>query len=123
MLVHEKAHQFRDRERRMRVVELDCGVVGQRKQAAMLREMVCDEILQRRRGEEIFLPKAQFLALRAGIARIEDFRDGARARLPVLRLDMVALVEGVEVQGIGRARPPEAQVVDPLPRQPTTGMS
>ena len=63
--VDENAHQLGDGDRRMGVVELNRGVVGQGADVAELFDMAADEILQRGRGEEIFLPQPQFLAGRA----------------------------------------------------------
>ena len=105
-------HQFGDRDRRMGVVELDGGMVGQRVERAVFVEMAADEVLQRGGGEEILLPQPQFLALGRGVVGIEHARDrlGAGARRG--GADQVAVVERGQLQRRGRARRPQPQRVD-----------
>ena len=112
--VDEDAHQLRDGDRRMGVVELDRGVVAERADVAVLLDVAADEVEQRGGGEEIFLPQAQFLAGRRRVARIEHLRDRLGAHRVGERADVVAGVEGVELERIGRARRPQAQRVDVL---------
>ena len=78
---------------------------------AGLLHVAADEILQRGGGEEIFLPQPQLLTGRRRVARVEHLGDRLGAHLFGERADMVALVEGVETQRIGRARRPQAQRV------------
>ena len=78
----------------------------------MLLHVAAHQVLQRRGGEEIFLPQPQFLAGRRRIAGIEH--PGDRLGLDALgqRAGMVAAVEGIEAQRVARARRPQAQRVD-----------
>ena len=76
--------------------------------------MPLDQILQRGRDEEIFLAQPQLAARRALVVRIEELADRLRARLLGAGADIVAAVEGVELQRIGRARRPQPQRVDVL---------
>ena len=62
----------------MRVVELNGGVIAERVERAEVVEVTADQILQRCRGEEIFLPQAQLAALRRGVVGIEKTRDCLR---------------------------------------------
>ena len=98
----------------MRVVQLDRGLVREIVKAGEFLEMPPDEVLQRGRGEEILLPKAQLLAGRCGVGRIEDLGDGFGPHPIRHGPDMVALVEGVEAQGIAGPRRPEPQGIDVL---------
>ncbi len=112
VLIDQDAHQFGDRDRRMGVVELDRDVIGQRIQIGELLEMAADDVLQRRRGEEILLAQPQLLAGRRGVARIEHAgnRFGLRARRG--RADHVAGVERRKLHRRGRSRRPKPQRVD-----------
>ena len=123
VLVDEEAHEFRDREGRMGVVELDRGMVRQRQQAAMLAQMAAHQILQRRRGEEIFLPQAQLLALRGAVARIEHLRDRLGPRLGGLGLDMSPWLNVSRWSGSAALRRHRRSMLTRRPRQPTIGMS
>ena len=76
--VDEDAHQFRDADRRMGVVELDCGMFAERAHVAPLLDVAANEIEQRSGGEEIFLPEPQFLAGWSGVAGVENLRDRLR---------------------------------------------
>ncbi len=76
--------------------------------------MPLDQILQRGRDEEIFLPQPQFAARRALVIRIQEFADRFRARLLGAGAEIVAGIEDVEFQGVGRARRPQPQRIDVL---------
>ena len=112
--VDEDAHQLGDGEARMGVVELHRDLGRQAAQLAVGGEMPLDQILQRGRDEEIFLAQPQLAARRALVVRIEEFADRFRARLLGAGADIVAVVEGVELERIGRARRPQPQRVDVL---------
>ena len=77
-------------------------------------QVAIDQVLQRGGDEEIFLAQPQLAARRALVVRIEELADRFRARLLGAGADIVALVEGVELQRIGRACRPQAQRVDVL---------
>jgi hypothetical protein len=84
----------------------------------VLRLVPAQEILQRRRGEEELLPQPQLVAGGRVVARVEHARDRFEAHAVGERADVVAPVEVVEPQRIGRARGPQAQRVD-VPATPS----
>ncbi|KAF1853432.1 hypothetical protein Lal_00041062 [Lupinus albus] len=99
MVIGEEAHQLRHGDGRMGVVELDRGVVGQGAQVAAFGLVARHEVLQRGRGEEVFLAQAQFLPLGGGIARVEHAGDRLGAHPLLEGAHMVAAVEPGEVDG------------------------
>ena len=112
--VDQDPHQLGDGEARMGVVELHRDLGGQAAQLPVGGEMPLDQILQRGRDEEIFLAQPQFAARRALVVRIEEFADRFRARFLGDGAEIVAGVEDVELERIGRARRPQPQRVDVL---------
>jgi hypothetical protein len=68
--------------------------------------MPLDQILQRGGDEEVFLAQPQFAPRRALIVRIQELADRLGARLLGAGAKIVAGIEDVEFQGIGRARQP-----------------
>jgi hypothetical protein len=112
--IDEDAHQLGDGEARMGVVELHRDLARQAAELAVRGKMPLDQVLQRSRDEEIFLAQPQFAARRALVVRIEEFADRFGARLLGGGADIIALVEGVEFQRVGRARRPQSQRVDVL---------
>ena len=64
MDIDQQAHQFRHGDGRMGVVDLHRHLVGEIGDTAIFLNVAAQDVLQRGRGEEIFLPQAQFLALR-----------------------------------------------------------
>ncbi len=113
MLVHEDAHQFRDRQRRVRVVELEDVFLRQLSQILVAGfQILLDHALDRSGDEEILLLQAQLLALHVVVAGIEDVADRAREVLLLHCLLVVALVEGLQVEQLDGLRIPDAQRVD-----------
>ena len=122
--VHQQPHQFGHGDRRMRVVEMDRRLVRQRQQVAILAEMALHDVLQRGRGEEIFLPQPQFLS-----GEVRNRPDRARAiSASALLLSRSApmwspaLKASSRIGSIGIADHSRS-VLTRLPRQPTTGVS
>ena len=91
------------------------ALCGEAAQLAVGREMALHQILQRGRDEEIFLAQPQ-LAARPGSRRSDRglCRSASARACSAQRADMVAGVEDVEPQRIGRARRPQPQRVDVL---------
>ena len=112
--VDQDAHQLGDGEARMGVVELHRDLGGEVAQLPVGSEVPLDQVLQRGRDEEIFLPQPQLAPRRALVVRIEEFADRFRARLLGDGAEIIAGVEDVEPQRIGRARRPQPQRVDVL---------
>jgi hypothetical protein len=105
VLVDQQAHELGHRDGRMRVVELDCDVIGQGLERELLRAMAAQEVLQRSRREEEFLAQAQVLSCRRLVARIQDTRDGFQAHAIGQRPTWSAAIEVDERHGIrSRAR-------------------
>ena len=100
--VHQEPHQLGDGDRRMRVVQMDRRLVGQREQVAELAEMPLHDVLQRGGREEILLPQPQFLSSLVRIRRIKHARQRFRLVALAQRADVVAGVEGVEQDRIDR---------------------
>jgi hypothetical protein len=77
-----------------------------------LLDVTADEVEQRRRSEEIFLPEPQFLSRWRRVAGVENLGDRFSPHGFGKGADIVAGVEGFELQGVGRSRRPQAQRVD-----------
>ena len=110
--IDQEPHQLGDRDARMRVVELDRGLLRQRRQIAVgcSAGARCPAARPRRRNT----PAAAATRGRPAVSSlgIEDLRDRLGARLLRQRADMVALVEHVEPQRVDGARRPQPQRVD-----------
>ena len=115
VLIDEQTHDFCDRDRRVRVVQLDRRMVGKRADVALILDVAPDDVLNGSGGEEIFLPQPQLLPGRAGVGGIEHAHQRIGTHLIGERPDMVARVEGVELQRVKRGGGPEPQRVDALP--------
>ncbi len=70
-----------------------------------------DHVLQRAGHEEVLLLEAKPLAPQHLVVRVEDLGDVLRVHLLVHRAPVVALVEGLEVEGLGGLCLPQAQEV------------
>ena len=112
--VDQDPHQLGDGEARMGVVELHRDFGREAAQLPVGGEVPLDQILQRGGDEEIFLAQPQFAARRALVVRVEEFADRFRARLLGHGAEIVAGVEDVELERIGRARRPQPQRIDVL---------
>src|SRR5262249_19228273 len=73
MDVDEQAHQLGDRDRRMRVVELNGDLVRQLVEVRMVRREAAENVLERRADEEILLLEPKLAAHLRRIVRVEDF--------------------------------------------------
>ena len=113
--IDQQAHHFGNGDRGVRVVELDGGMVRQRREVAMLREVPAHEVLQRRRREKELLPEAQFESGRRLVARIEHARDSLEPHTVGQRPDVIATIEIGEPQRIVGARRPQPECVDVAP--------
>ncbi len=114
-MIEEQAHELGDRQRRMRVVELNGDLVGQRAPARIRMFETSDDVGQRAADQEIFLDEAQHLAGPVGVVRIEDARDGAGEHMIEDGADEIAGVELGEVEVIGGGSRPQPERVDGPP--------
>src|SRR5439155_17606374 len=82
--VYKYAHQLGNSERRMRVVELNCGLFGKPVECLEALLLIihfvsllvaADDILERGRCEEKLLLEPQFLSFKYVVVRIENLRD------------------------------------------------
>ena len=109
--VDQEPHQLRHSNGRVRVVQLNGGMIRKRRELSLQLLVAADEILQRRRGKEVFLTQPQIKACRRVVARIEDARNRLEPHPIGQRADMVAPVEVVERKRIGGPRRPQPQRV------------
>src|SRR5438045_8904496 len=76
--------------------------------------MAINQSLQGGRDEKIFLTQAKFAACRTLVIGIEELADRLSACLLGAGAQIVAGVENVELERVGRARRPQPQRVDVL---------
>ena len=75
--------------------------------------MAADDVLQRRRGEEILLAQPQFLSGRSGVGGVEHAGDRVGPGQVGERAGIIAAIEGLEADRVGRLRAPQAKRVHP----------
>ena len=114
VLVDQDAHELRDADHRVGVVELEHDLVRQRGQVRVLLARVehADRVVDGRGDEEVLLLEAQLLALRGGILRVEDLGDVLGFDLRNHSVEIFALVEGEQVELVVGLRGPQTQRVD-----------
>ena len=112
-LVQQDAHQLRDGQRRVGVVDLHGDGVGEVLQRAVLVQVVADHILHGGGNQEILLAQPQALALRMVVGGVQHLADGAGHGVALQRLQVLALVEQRHVKA-GGLRGPHAQHADAL---------
>ncbi len=119
VLVDEQPHQLGDGDRRMRVVELHRPVAIELVQPLAAHQVQADHVLQRAGDEEELLHQTELLADLGLVVRVEDLGDGFGRDLLVDGPIVVADVERIEVERLGRFGLPEAQQVGR--RRPVAG--
>ena len=107
-LVEQDPHQLGDGDGRVRIVELNCGPLGERAPLRIAAAESSDQIGQRARDEEVLLDEAQPLAASRGVVGIEHPGEGLGGERPRQRAHEVAVTEGLEIEVVGRDRRPEA---------------
>ena len=110
--VDEQAHQFRDRERRVRIVELDSRFLRKRVERAVFGFVAADDVLQRSGNEENLLDEAELASDGGFVVRVKHLGDGFATRFFVNRFDVSAFVELVEIEIARGFRFPEAEEVN-----------
>ena len=113
-VVEQNAHQLGDRQRRVRVVELDGDLLGKRAPVGVAAPEAPHEVGQRAGDQEILLHEAQALPHARGVVGIEDARQRFGRQRLGQRADEIAAAEFLEVEVVGRGRGPEAERVDRL---------
>ncbi len=111
LVVEEDAHQLGDGDRRVRVVELDRDLVGERVERRVAALVAPHDVGDRAGDEEVLLLEAQRLALLALIVGVEHLGDVLGVDLLLDGAAVVALVEELQVEVARRARRPQAQRV------------
>ena len=120
MDIKQDAHHLGHADRRMRVVKLDRGLVGQVADMTERLDMSAHQVLQRRRNEEILLPQPQFLPGRRGVRRVQHLGDRLGLNLFGQRPGVVAVVERIQPKRIGGSSRPQPQRID-APAAPSDG--
>ena len=110
-LVDQDPHQFGNGDHRVCVVELEDHSFGQLAQVEAGRQHVVQVVAQRTGHEEVLLLEAELLALRGRILGVEHLADVLGERLGTDRLQVVAAVEHVQVEGLGRLGAPQPKGV------------
>ena len=113
-VVEQNAHQLGDGQRRVRVVELDGDLLGQRAPIGVAAAEAPHEIGQRAGDQKILLHEAQPLPHARGVVGIEDARERFGRQRLGQRADEIAAGESLEVEVVRRRRGPEPQRVDGL---------
>ncbi len=112
-LIEENAHQFRNRHRRVRVVQLQGNFFRKLAPVGVGGPKSPHNVGQGNRATRKYsLHKAQALALGRGIIGIQNPRDGFSRQRFSHRADEITLAERLEVEVIGCGRRPEAERVD-----------
>src|SRR5262245_12771313 len=109
VLIDEEAHKLCDRDRWMRIVELDSILLVELRRIRGCLEMNAHHVLERAGDEEILLLEPKLLALEACVVRIEDLAERRGAALFLDSSIVVASVERLEVERVDSLRPPQAE--------------
>ncbi len=109
VFVDEQPHQFRNRDRRVRVVQLRGPGRVKLVERLPTHQVQADHVLEGARHEEVLLRETQRLADVRLVVRIEHLRDRFRGRLLVDRAVVVADVERVQIERLGGFRLPQPQ--------------
>ena len=132
ILVHEHAHELRDADDRVGVVELEGDLVREGGQIRLVLARVedADGVVDGGGHEEVLLLEAQSLALRGGVFRVQDLGDVLGLDLRLDGVEVLRLVEGEQVELVVALGGPQAQgvhaaglvaeQVDDLPRRVRT---
>src|SRR5215472_9507390 len=113
-VVQQNTHQFSDRHRRMGIIELNRGPVGQLFPIRVMPQEASHQVSQRARHQKILLQEAEFLSRGGGIVRIQNARQRFCFEGPTQRAHKIAGTKLLKIEIIGSSRGPEAQSVDRL---------
>ena len=113
VLVHEDAHELRNADDRVGVVELEGDLVREGGQIRLVLTRVedADGVVDGGGHEEVLLLETQCLALRGGIFRIQDLGDVLSFNLRLDGVKVLGLVEGEQVELVVALGGPQTQGV------------
>ena len=111
VFVDQDAHQLRDGEYGVGVVQVDGDRLGEVGEVVVFFEVAAHDVLHGGGDQEVFLAQAQFATNRGGIVGVKDARDVFRGGLLLNGGEVVAFVEVAEVEDVARVCPPQAQGV------------
>ena len=111
VLIDQQTHQLRDRQHRVGVIEVNGDFRRQIVVGAVQLVVAAEDILYRRRDQEILLTQAQLAPGIGGIIRVQHPRNVLGVVLIFHRRKVVALVEFTEVDFATGLRAPQTQGV------------
>src|ERR1700746_1861823 len=113
-IVQQDAHQFSDRHRRMRVIELNRRFVGQFSPIRIVAQEATHQIGQGTCHQKVFLRETQLLPGSGGVIGIENPGQRLRFQSSSQRTYKIASTKFLKIEEIGSSRGPEAESVDRL---------
>ena len=114
VFVHQNAHQLRDDQCGMRVIEMDGNLVRQVGKRAVDRHVVADDALAGSGAEEILLCQAEQLALGVVVGGVQHLGDRLGVGILLHRLRVLPLREQTHVEIMDIPRAPQPQTADRL---------
>ncbi len=113
LLVHEDAHQFGHRDRRVGIVELEDVVLGEGAVVVTVHQFpLAHHVLEAGGSEQVMLAQTQLLAVLAGVVGIEHHGYVLGLVLGGHRLGVAAGIEFIEIEDVGSGGFPQPQRVD-----------
>ena len=106
-IVGKDADQLRDQERRMRLIDLDNGIIEQFAKVALARLHIPQDELRGAACQKILLVKSEFFPLTVGIVRIEEQR---QVLLDSILVEQYPVVNDRSVRAVDIE---QAELVDP----------
>ena len=114
VFIEQQAHQLRDRQHRVGVVEVDADLGGQLAEVFMRLAVTAQQILYAGANEEIFLVQTQLAPGGRGVIRIEHPADVLGVVFALDCGEIIAPVECAEIDFVGGLGRPQAQGVGGL---------
>src|SRR6516162_2036818 len=113
-IIEQNAHQLRNRQSRMGIVELDRDLVGKQMPIPIPVVETANEVGKRASNQKVFLKETQFLTDRGAVVGIEHPRQRLRRESSRKRADKIAAAELLKIEKVGRCGRPQSQCVDGL---------
>ena len=108
MIIDKQAHQFRNRNRRVRVIQLNRIEIREFGPIAVIGQVATHDIFQRATHKEILLHKAELFTIFSRVIRIQHLGDRLTHSLFANRFDVATFIENVEIELAGCFRIPQA---------------